>query len=114
MQDYSGHQKWYTQSYDPKGEEDDMLPVQEVAFGFQGDTRDDHALMVMTWHYNRPTTDLFPTLEVGSEGWAALAQSSHLLYKLGEATGRFVQPDQFCAMLEECGFEEGDPFADDA
>jgi hypothetical protein len=69
--------------------------------------------MFMTWVYDDAIQRLTPNLEVGSEGWAALAQSSHLLYKLAEATGRDIQPDEFCVMLEECGFEEGDPFDED-
>jgi len=110
VQDYSGYRKWYVWEGNPDAEDNDYVPAETVTFGYFQST-EDKATMFMAWYLDTPTTNLTLQLEVHSDGWAALAQSTHLLYKLGETTGRDIQPGEFCALLEECGFEEGDPEA---
>lgn len=112
MQDYSGYRKWYVWEGNPDAEDDDYMPAETITFGYFRST-EDKATMFMAWYLDTPTTNLTPQLEVHSDAWAALAQSSHLLNKLGATTGHDIQPSEFCAMLEALGFEEGDPEADD-
>lgn len=84
----------------------DVIDGIEVMFGMyyaqDGSTTGE---MAMKW-INIVGDKLSPRLECYSDAWSALARFPDLIQKLGDLDDIDLTEEQFCALLDVCGFKD--------
>ena len=76
----------------------------EVLFGMyslQGGTSDE---MSMEWV--EISNKLCPRLKCFDDSWSALALFNDLIQELGEVDNKVIQEEEFCKILDKCGFKD--------
>jgi hypothetical protein len=82
--------------------------VDEVMFGYFSLDGGTSGEMSMRWM--EVGNEIVPRLEVFDDGWSALARlKDSVIDKLGEVDSERITPEEFCEMLEECGFKDLTP-----
>lgn len=54
--------------------------------------------------------NLTPLLKSFNDSWKVLASFGDLIQKLGENDSKLIQEDDFCKILDECGFKDLTPY----
>lgn len=78
--------------------------VDEVNFGFYSPDGGTSGELIMRWHDLNAPGAPYARLEVFEDSFHALAQVPDVIQSLGEEDEKRIQPPQFCALLERCGF----------
>ena len=90
---------------DKEAEEDigetyqEPLALDGVLFGYY--SREDAVEVSMKWYKSAPSIGV---LEADSGSWSVLAANPELIRRLADADETGMRSDDFCAMLETCGF----------
>lgn len=74
-----------------------------VHFGFYSPEGGTSREMTMEWvMIDKPT----PRLKVFNDAWHTLYQFQDVLQRLAEVDDQHISPEDFCAILRECGFQD--------
>ena len=102
---------WYAES-NLKGR--DM--VDEVMFGFyrpEGGTSGEMGMRWMNlgekWEMGKKIIHAAPQLQCFNDAWHALYQFQDVLAALAELDDIDITPEQFCQLLDQCGFVDATP-----
>lgn len=80
----------------------------EVSFGLY--SIDGGSLCEMTMEWILLDGDLCAQLQCFEDSWKGLASFGDLIQKLGENDSKLIQEDDFCKILDECGFKDLTPY----
>ena len=78
--------------------------VDDVMFGFYSTDGGTSGEMKIDW--SKLAGEIVPQLQIFNDGWHALNEFTDVLSKLAEVYDRNITPEQFCAILTECGFKD--------
>lgn len=91
----------------------DMKPylrkVDNVEFGFYAPDGGTSGEMGVNWYQLESDGSPVLCLEVFNDAWRALAQFKDVIDALAEVDGQDITPQQFCAILDRCGFVDATP-----
>lgn len=112
MKDHEGDNKefcWHDRAW--RGDSIRHKPgwCHEISFGYYAPEGGTSGEMSMVW-YDLSGDAPAPRLEVFDDGWHALYCFQDVLEKLGELDGTLISPEEFCRLLESCGFKDRTPY----
>lgn len=93
---------WYGQSFIIEGD-----IVDEVAFGFYSLEGGTGGEIRMRWE--KLGGDIVSRLSVYSDGWHVLWELRDVIEKLVAIDGEDITPEEFCKILDKCGFQDQTP-----
>jgi hypothetical protein len=81
--------------------------LDEVTFGYYGEAGDTIGEITVEWRMLG--RELVPCLTVFDDAWYSLSQFQDVLAAMAQVDDRKIRPEQFCQILEACGFKDQTP-----
>lgn len=114
MKDHTGDYKAYiitSQAWYAKSALSNADYLDDVTFGFYSPEGGTSGEMSVKWE--RLGGKIAPKLECFDDAWHTLAQFKDVVEAMAEVDDEAISPQQFCQLLERCGFVDRTPRQDE-